>query len=291
MREFQAGPHPAEGAARARLEGLTLRKASPFTKLCVEIAPRAAQTPPMSRSISKPSAGILARIKRGPAIGLAAMGLFLTACATPTPPPAAAPPRVAVEPAPPKAPRPPIYDAMPHERFPLPAIDTDQIDEKWWRQEVDYVTDERPGTLIVDTPAKYLYHVLPGGRATRYGIGVGRAGFSWAGRAKVAYKRAWPRWTPPDSMVARQPELEPYSIANGGMPPGLDNRLGARALYIHQNGRDTLYRVHGTPFAKSIGTSASDGCIRMFNQDVIHLYDHVRDGSPIVVIPDPSMTR
>lgn len=181
-----------------------------------------------------------------------------------------------------------MYDAMPDERFPLPAIDTDDIDPRLWRQEVDYVTVEKPGTLIVDTPANYLYHVLPNGRAMRYGIGVGREGFSWSGRAKVAYKRAWPRWTPPDSMVARQPELEPYSIANGGMPPGLDNRLGARALYIHQNGRDTLYRVHGTPFPNSIGTSASDGCIRMFNQDVIHLYDHVRDGSTIVVIPDKS---
>jgi lipoprotein-anchoring transpeptidase ErfK/SrfK len=118
----------------------------------------------------------------------------------------------------------------------------------------------------------------------RYGIGVGREGFAWQGRAIVAYKREWPRWTPPDSMVARQPELEPYSIANGGMDPGPTNPLGASALYIHKDGRDTLYRLHGTHQPWSIGRAVSSGCIRLINHDVIHLHDHVRDGSPIVVI-------
>jgi len=184
-----------------------------------------------------------------------------------------------------------MYAAMPNEQFPIPAVDTAQLDRRFWRQEIDYPSDERVGTLIVDTPGKYLYHVLPGGRATRYGIGVGREGFAWAGRAIVAYKRKWPRWTPPDSMVARQPELEPYSIANGGMGPGLKNPLGARALYIHEGGRDTLYRLHGTPEASSIGRSVSSGCIRLVNQDVAHLYETVRDGSPLVVIPDPSMSH
>jgi len=193
------------------------------------------------------------------------------------------------------APRPPptplMYAAMPNEQFPIPAVNTARLDRRFWRQEIDYATDERVGTLIVDTPGKYLYHVLRGGRATRYGIGVGREGFAWAGRAIVSYKRIWPRWTPPDSMVERQPELEPYSIANGGMGPGLKNPLGARALYIHEGGRDTLYRLHGTPEASSIGQSVSSGCIRLVNQDVAHLYDTVRDGSPIVVIPDPSMSH
>lgn len=184
---------------------------------------------------------------------------------------------------------PPMYYAMPHERFPIPEVDVTQLDERFWRTEVDYPTDEKSGTLIVDTPAKYLYHVKPYGRATRYGIGVGRDGFSWAGRAIMAYRREWPRWTPPDSMVARQPELEPYSIANGGMDPGLKNPLGARALYIHEDGKDTLYRIHGTPEAWSIGKAVSSGCIRLVNQDIIHLHDEVRDGSPIVVIPDPAM--
>lgn len=184
---------------------------------------------------------------------------------------------------------PPMYYAMPEEKFPIPEVDVAKFDRRFWRTEVDYSTEEEPGTLIVDTPGKYLYHVKPNGRATRYGIGVGREGFAWSGRAIVAYKREWPRWTPPDSMVARQPELEPYSIANGGMDPGLNNPLGARALYIHKDGKDTLYRVHGTPEAWSIGKAVSSGCIRLINQDVIHLHGEVRDGSEIVVIPDPSM--
>ncbi|MBP1886430.1 lipoprotein-anchoring transpeptidase ErfK/SrfK [Ensifer mexicanus] len=183
-----------------------------------------------------------------------------------------------------------MYAALPTEQFPVPAVDISQIDPRFWRQDIDYETDEKTGTLIVDTPNKYLYHVHSGGRATRYGIGVGREGFAWAGRAVVAYKRKWPRWTPPDSMVARQPELRPYSVANGGMDPGLRNPLGARALYIHENGVDTLYRLHGTPQANSIGKAVSSGCIRLLNQDVIHLYDTVTDGSSIVVIPDPSVT-
>jgi lipoprotein-anchoring transpeptidase ErfK/SrfK len=184
-----------------------------------------------------------------------------------------------------------MYAAMPDEQFPVPAVNISQVDQRFWRTEVNYPTDEKPGTLIVHTPAKYLYHVKPQGRATRYGIGVGREGFAWSGRAIVAYKRKWPRWTPPDSMVARQPELEPYSIANGGMAPGLNNPLGSRALYIHEGGRDTLYRLHGTPEAFSIGKAVSSGCIRLLNQDVIHLYEEVADGSPIVVIPDPTMSH
>lgn len=185
--------------------------------------------------------------------------------------------------APPVVTRPAMYEAVPGEKFEVGAVDVTQMAPKWWRREVDYETDEQPGTLIVETGERYLYHVRPGGRAMRYGIGVGRDGFSWQGRAIVAYKRIWPRWTPPDSMVARQPELEPYSIANGGMDPGPTNPMGARGLYIHQNGRDTLYRLHGTYQPWSIGRSISSGCIRLINQDVIHLYDNVRDGSVIVV--------
>jgi len=184
---------------------------------------------------------------------------------------------------------PAMYQAVPTERFPIPEVDTKKLDRRFWRTKIDYPTDEAPGTLIVDTPNKYLYHVKRNGRATRYGIGVGREGFAWSGRAIVAYKREWPRWTPPDSMVARQPTLEPYSIANGGMDSGLKNPLGARALYIHKDGKDTLYRVHGTPEAWSIGKAVSSGCIRLVNQDIIHLHGEVRDGSPIMVIPDPAM--
>ncbi len=181
-----------------------------------------------------------------------------------------------------------MYEAMPYEQFPLPAVNVAKVDSKFCRQEVDYPTDEKVGTVIVDTPNKYLYHVRSNGRAMRYGIGVGRDGFSWAGRAIIAYKRQWPRWTPPDEMVARQPALQPYSIANGGMPPGLKNPLGARALYIHKDGRDTIYRIHGSTEEWSIGKAVSSGCIRLLNQDVIDLYNNVRDGSTIVVIPDPT---
>ena len=164
------------------------------------------------------------------------------------------------------------------------------MDQRYWRTDVVYSTEEKPGTLIVDTPNKYLYHVLSEGRATRYGVGVGREGFEWSGRAIVAYSRQWPRWVPPDSMIQRQPELKRYSANNGGMQPGLRNPLGARALYIHENGRDTLYRLHGISEPDSIGMAVSSGCIRLLNQDVIHLYNNVRNGTPIVVIPDPSMS-
>lgn len=181
---------------------------------------------------------------------------------------------------------PPMYYAMPYEQFPIPEVDVSKVAPKWWRVDVDYPTDEKPGTVIVDTPNRYLYHTQSDGRATRYGVGVGRDGFLWSGRGHVAYKRDWPRWNPPNEMVARQPELEPFSIANGGMDPGLNNPLGSRALYIHQGNRDTIYRIHGNPEFASIGRAVSSGCIRMINQDVIHLADNVRDGSAIVVIPD-----
>ncbi|MCK9550835.1 L,D-transpeptidase [Aquamicrobium sp.] len=214
------------------------------------------------------------------------VGAVTLAGCTSTRPPKKIVPNLA--PAPPKAVRPPIYDALPYEQFPVPAVNIAKLDERFWRTEIDYETPEKPGTLIVDTPGKYLYHVKSGERATRYGIGVGRDGFSWAGRAIMAYRREWPRWTPPDEMVACQPELEPYSIANGGMLPGLRNPLGARALYIHKDGKDTLYRIHGSPEEWSIGKEVSSGCIRLVNQDIIHLHDNVRDGSPILVIPDPA---
>lgn len=228
-----------------------------------------------------------ATVRMGRRAVLAGMSALLASgCVAARPTVPAAP----IAPAPPPAPSvPPMYFAMPEERFPLPAVDVSKMDRRYWRTDVDYATQHRPGTIVVDTPNRYLYHVKQGGSATRYGVGVGRQGFSWAGAAIVAYKREWPRWTPPDEMVARQPALEPYSIANGGMDPGLKNPLGARALYIHQGGKDTLYRVHGSPEAWSIGKAVSSGCIRLVNQDIIHLHAEVRDGSPIVVIPDPSM--
>jgi lipoprotein-anchoring transpeptidase ErfK/SrfK len=179
-----------------------------------------------------------------------------------------------------------IYGPMPEERFPLPAIPIERVDPVYYRQEVENITGEDPGTIVVDTNNYFLYYTQPGGRAMRYGVGLGREGFAWSGRAVVEYKKAWPRWTPPNDMVERQPELEPYSIANGGMDPGLMNPLGARALYIFQDGEDTLYRVHGSPEWWSIGKSVSSGCVRMFNHDVIDLYDRVNGDTPILVTGD-----
>jgi lipoprotein-anchoring transpeptidase ErfK/SrfK len=154
------------------------------------------------------------------------------------------------------------------------------MDPKFLPQEVAYRGKEGPGTIVVDTPNRFLYLVGEGGTAMRYGVGVGRDGFDWQGRGTIAYKRPWPRWTPPAEMIVRQPELEPY---RHGMEPGLDNPLGARALYIFQNGRDTLYRLHGNMDARSIGQAVSSGCVRLLFQDVIDLYSRVPDGSPIVV--------
>lgn len=177
-----------------------------------------------------------------------------------------------------------MYGPMPGERFPVPAVDLSKVQPRFYRRRVSYPTNERPGTIIVDTPRFYLYLVEEGGTAMRYGVGLGRAGFEWAGRAKVAWKQKWPKWTPPAEMIERQPELEKWSAENGGMPPGLDNPLGSRALYIFQNGEDTLYRIHGTPEVHTIGKAVSSGCVRMINQDVMDLYERVDNGAPIIVI-------
>jgi lipoprotein-anchoring transpeptidase ErfK/SrfK len=173
------------------------------------------------------------------------------------------------------------YGPLPHERFPIRAARIDLVDPKYWRQEVADPTGEKPGTVVVDTPQRFLYWVMPGGRAMRYGVGIGREGFAWQGRAVIAYKREWPRWTPPAAMIERQPKLEIY---RHGMEPGLTNPLGARALYIHQDRKDTLYRLHGTMEEKTIGHAVSSGCVRLLSHDVIHLHDRVRDGSQIVVL-------
>ncbi|MEM7567296.1 MAG: L,D-transpeptidase [Pseudomonadota bacterium] len=148
------------------------------------------------------------------------------------------------------------------------------------RQTVSYSGKEAPGTIIIDTSARHLFLVRPGGKAIRYGVGVGRAGFGWSGSAKIGRKAQWPRWTPPASMIRRQPELAKWA---GGMPGGVDNPLGARALYLYRGGRDTLYRIHGTNEPWSIGRAMSSGCIRMLNDDVTHLYGLAKVGAKVVV--------
>lgn len=182
----------------------------------------------------------------------------------------------------------PVHQAMYAQRseddFTLPAIPYTRMDQRLLRQEVAYQTTERPGTIVVDTKTHYLYFIEPGGKAMRYGVGLGKAGYAWSGRGVIQWKQKWPRWNPPAEMVAREPEIKAISAARGGMNPGPTNPLGARALYIYQNGKDTLYRIHGTPDWQSIGREASSGCVRMLNQDVIDLYDRVPARAEIVVI-------
>jgi lipoprotein-anchoring transpeptidase ErfK/SrfK len=176
-----------------------------------------------------------------------------------------------------------MYGPMFDEGYEIPAVPIEQMDPQFLRQVVADPTGEPAGTIVVDTAAHFLYLVLGNGEALRYGVGLGRAGFEWAGRAIVEWKRKWPTWTPPAEMIARQPELAKWSVDNGGMPPGFDNPLGARALYIFQNGEDTLYRLHGSPEWNSIGKSVSSGCVRLMNQDIIDLYDRVPGRAPILV--------
>ena len=169
------------------------------------------------------------------------------------------------------------------EPFTIPPVPQGVVPERYWRQVVPNDTGEGPGTIVVDPGNKFLYLNRADGTSIRYGIGVGREGFGWSGRAIIALKRAWPNWTPPAEMIARQPELARYSAENGGQAPGLTNPLGARALYLFQDGVDTLYRIHGNPEAASIGRSVSSGCIRMLNHDIIDIYERVPTGTPVLV--------
>jgi len=176
-----------------------------------------------------------------------------------------------------------LYDAEPDERFAMPAIDISGVDPQFLRRQVAYPRADPPGTIVVDPGAKFLYFVLRPGLAIRYGVGVGKEGRVWSGRAQVRRKAEWPDWTPTREMIARDPETNgPWA---GGMPGGLDNPLGARALYLYAGNRDTMYRLHGTREPETIGTNVSSGCIRMFNQDVIDLYNRAPLGTNVIVLP------
>ena len=154
--------------------------------------------------------------------------------------------------------------------------DIKDVNPELRRTMVDYRGKEAAGTIIVDTPNKFLYYVTGNGKAMRYGIGVGRDGFTWSGVHAISRKAEWPDWYPPQEMIARQPYL-PRMTAGG---PG--NPLGARAMYIG----NTVYRIHGTNAPQTIGRNVSSGCIRMMNEDVIDLYSRVQVGSKVVVLPD-----
>ena len=148
------------------------------------------------------------------------------------------------------------------------------FDPKYEKQEVDYHGSEGAGTIVIDTPNKFLYLVEGSGRALRYGIGVGRPGFTWAGVKTISAKREWPDWTPPSEMLARRPDLPRH------MEGGPENPLGARAMYLGS----TLYRIHGSNEPWTIGTNVSSGCIRMRNEDVIDLYGRVNVGTRVIVL-------
>lgn len=174
------------------------------------------------------------------------------------------------------------YAAQTDDRFPVAAIDTSRVNPRNLRQQVDYRTSERPGTIVVDTRNRFVYLVQEGGKAIRYGVGVGREGLEFTGTANIAWKQEWPRWTPTPDMIKREPQK--YAQWAGGMDGGPANPLGARALYLFKDGKDTLFRIHGTNQPETIGHAVSSGCIRMMNQDVIDLYRRVPSGSKVVVI-------
>jgi lipoprotein-anchoring transpeptidase ErfK/SrfK len=174
-----------------------------------------------------------------------------------------------------------MYGPMPQEKFPMPALNVRGVDPKFFRQRVAYNGTEPAGTIVVDTQERFLYLVEAGGTAMRYGIGVGREGMAFSGEAKVGAKSEWPRWTPTAEMIARDPAKNLQWA--GGMEGGLNNPLGPRALYLHRNGEDTMFRIHGTSEPWSIGQAMSSGCVRMFNHDVIDLYERVPVGARVVV--------
>ena len=157
-----------------------------------------------------------------------------------------------------------------------------KMNSKYLRQQVRYFGQEPVGTIVVDANQKFLYLVQEDGLAMRYGIAVGKEGFGWTGNSVVQWKQKWPTWTPPADMIARKPELAKYAEGLAGSP---ENPLGARAMYLYKNGKDTMYRIHGTDKPFSIGKAASSGCFRMINQDVMDLYDRV-GGRPAVYVRD-----
>jgi lipoprotein-anchoring transpeptidase ErfK/SrfK len=175
-----------------------------------------------------------------------------------------------------------LYGPVPDEKFPIPAVDVSKFDPKYYRRIVRYDSKEAPGTIIVDPGNHYVYRIEGDGNATRYGANVSRAGFLWSGEAYVGRKAEWPVWTPPKEMIQRQPEARKYA---GGMPPGLENPLGARTLYLYQNGVYTLYTIYSTSDPETIGTGVTSGCTGLLSQDMIDLYSRTPIKTKVIVLP------
>jgi lipoprotein-anchoring transpeptidase ErfK/SrfK len=168
------------------------------------------------------------------------------------------------------------------EQFPVFQSEGRDLPYKYQRHEVDFVSAEAVGTIVVDPGQRLLFHVLGQGRAMRYGVSVGKAGLSWSGQSEIGRMAKWPTWTPTKDHLARRPDLIKYI---NGMPGGPRNPMGARALYLYQNGADTSYRIHGTDDPHLIGTKATAGCFGLLNKDVVNLYDRVSIGTKVVVLP------
>jgi lipoprotein-anchoring transpeptidase ErfK/SrfK len=175
----------------------------------------------------------------------------------------------------------PLYPSIQDGDFLIPAIEPQYLIKSNIRAEVEYFGPEAPGSIVVDTYARRLYHVHEGGMATRYAIAVGREGIAFRGSGVVGRKAEWPSWQPTRNMVRTRPDL--YAAYAGGMAGGLDNPLGARALYLYRGGRDTMFRIHGTIDPASIGRATSAGCIRLFNQDALQLYNAADIGTSVHV--------
>ena len=160
---------------------------------------------------------------------------------------------------------------------------TAPVEQQFERYLVEDTSGEAPGTIIINGHEHFLYFVMPDKRAIRYGVATGDEAAGWTGTATIGRMAEWPHWMPPADMLERWPHLKPTAMA-GGLPGGPDNPLGARGLYLYQNGRDTLYRIHGTNEPEEIGRSVSSGCIRMRNIDVIDLYKRVKVGAKVIVV-------
>jgi lipoprotein-anchoring transpeptidase ErfK/SrfK len=163
-----------------------------------------------------------------------------------------------------------------------------EADPAFARRLVTYAAREAPGTIVIDPGSHFLYLLLPGGQAVRYGVGVGAEGFAWSGVASVHTKQQWPDWYPPAEMLERKPELKAHMVqlqSGLGMHGGPENPIGARALYLWQGNKDTLYRIHGTNEPWTIGQNVYSGCVRLTNDDVADLYDRTLVGTKVVVLP------
>lgn len=173
------------------------------------------------------------------------------------------------------------YQAREDDGKVIPAVNPKYLVERNRRQMVPYHGPEAVGTIVVDPYARFLYYITAPGEAERYGIAVGRDGKTFSGDATIERKQQYPSWTPTQSMIKDDPDL--YGPLKDGLPGGLDNPLGARALYLYRGGKDTYYRIHGTMDPSSIGRATSAGCIRLFNQDIIDLFSKVPKGTPVIV--------